>query len=177
MTMETRRFKTLVHQHKDLVYNQAYYFTGNREDAEDITQDVLLKLWHHLNALKRKAVKSWLVKVTRHACIDHCRKTREYSLSEFEPAQQQHMLNRLSDPGSTPEQMTISNDVLRQAIQQLPPQFRSIVIMREIQDLPYALIAETMELPLNTVKVYLHRGRVMLAQYVKANCEEPALAR
>lgn len=175
--MKTRRFRTLVQQHKNLVYNQAWYFTGNKEDAEDITQEVLLKLWHHLNAVNNRAVKSWLVKVTRNACIDHCRKVREYSLSEFEPEEQRRMWDRLSNADHTPEQLTISNDVLRQCIQQLPEQFRSIVIMREIQDLPYSLIADTMDLPLNTVKVYLHRGRALLAKLVKAHCEEPAWAK
>lgn len=175
--MNRRHFPKLAQQHQVLVYNQAYYFTGNREDAEDITQDVLLKFWHHLDTLEHQAVKAWLLKVTRHACIDHCRRAREVSLSEFEPEQQQQMLNRLSDPDSTPEQITISTDVLRQGIQQLPEQFRSIVILREIQDLPYALIADTMELPVNTVKVYLHRGRALLAHYLKTHDAEPALAR
>ena len=174
--MKKRRFKKIVFQYKDLVYNQAYYFTGHKEDAEDITQEVLLKLWHHLDALKMDSVKAWLMKVTRHACIDQSRKKREYSLSEFELREQQHMLNNLSDSKENPEHLIIYDDLLEQGFKLLPENIRSVVIMREIQDLPYHLIAETMALPLNTVKVYLHRGRKMLSQYIKEHCEQNILA-
>lgn len=166
--MKTRRFRQLVDQYKDLVYNQAYYFTGNKEDAEDITQDVLLKLWHQMEKVRDNAAKAWLLKVTRHACIDLSRKSRERSLSEFEPETRHQIMNRLQDSAASPEQRIIHDDVLRQGLHALPEQFRSILIMRELQDLPYDLIAETMELPVNTVKVYLHRGRKLLAQTVKA---------
>lgn len=169
--MKKRRFKKIVFQYKDLVYNQAYYFTGHKEDAEDITQEVLLKLWYHLDALKGAAVKSWLIKVTHHTCIDHSRKKREHSLSEFEPREQQYMLNGLSDSKRDPEHLIIYDEMLEQGFNLLPEHIRSIVFMREIQDLPYNLIAETMELPLSTVKVYVHRGRKLLAQYLKEHCE------
>jgi RNA polymerase sigma-70 factor (ECF subfamily) len=173
--MKTLRFKRIVHQHKNLVYNQAYYFTSNKEDAEDITQEVFLKLWHHLDAVKGKAVKSWLMKVTRNVCIDHSRKRREHSLSEFEPPEQHQFMNRSDDSQDDPEQLLISEDLLQQGFKQLPETFRHIIIMREIQDLPYSLIAETMELPLNTVKVYLHRGRKLLAQYLNEHSTEQIL--
>jgi RNA polymerase sigma-70 factor (ECF subfamily) len=163
MNMKTLRFQHVVQQHKDLGDNQAYYFTGNKEDAEeDITQEVLLKLWRHLDAVKGRAVKSWLMKVTRNVCIDHSRKHREQSLSEFESDTQRQIMNRASDCQDDPEQITISDDLLQQGLKQLPEHFRHIVIMREIQDHPYHLIAETMGLPLNTVKVYLHRGQFIL---------------
>jgi RNA polymerase sigma factor (sigma-70 family) len=176
MDMKTRRFQHLVNQHKDLVYSQAYYFTGNKEDAEDITQEVLLKLWHYLDAVKGKAARTWLMKVTRHACIDHSRKHREQSFSEFEPETQRQILNRTRDCHHDPEQLMISDDLLQQGLKRLPGNLRHIVIMREIQDYPYHLIAESMDLPLNTVKVYLHRGRKLLAQYLNTHCDEKMLA-
>jgi RNA polymerase sigma-70 factor (ECF subfamily) len=175
MKMKTLRFQHMVRQHKDSIYTQAYYFTGNKEDAEDITQEVLLRLWHHLNTVKGKAVKSWLMKVTRNVCIDHSRRHGEQSLSEFKPDTQRQIMNRASDCQHDPEQIMIADDLLQQGLKQLPENFRHIVIMREIQDHPNSLIAETMDLPLNTVKVYLHRGRKLLAQFLKTHCEEKIL--
>jgi RNA polymerase sigma-70 factor (ECF subfamily) len=173
--MKKRRFKKIVCQYKDLVYCQAYYFTCNKEDAEDITQEVLLKLWHHLDTVTAKTVKSWLMKVTRNVCIDHSRKKREQSLSEFEPEEQHQIMNRLGDTKDDPEHLIMYGDLLQQGFQQLPENLRSIVIMREIQDLSYGLIAEIVDLPLNTVKVYLHRGRKLLAQYLKEHCGQTIL--
>ena len=86
------------------------------------------------------------------------------------------MLNNLSDSKENPEHLIIYDDLLEQSFKRLPENIRSIVIMREIQDLPYNLIAETMALPLNTVKVYLHRGRKMLSLYIKEHCEQNILA-
>lgn len=147
MNMNTRRFQHIVHQHKDLVYSQAYYFTGNKEDAEDMTQEVFLKLWHHRDTVKAKAAKAWLMKVTRNMCIDHSRKNRQHSLSQFEPEAQRQMLNRLNDCQDDPEQIAISDELLQQGLKQLPEPLRNTVIMRKIQDHPYRLIAETMNVP------------------------------
>lgn len=171
--MKTLRFKHLVKQHKNQIYNQAYYFTNSKEDAEDISQEVLLKLWHHLNSVKSKAVKSWLARVTRNVCIDFSRKKREYSLNELGSGGQQRMIDCRDEAQADPAQLVISEDLIRQGIASLPETLRTIVIMREIQDLPYALIAETMNLPLNTVKVYLHRGRKLLAQFLDEQVKEP----
>jgi RNA polymerase sigma factor (sigma-70 family) len=176
MNMNTGRFKTIVHQYQNLVYTQAYYMLGHKEDAEDLTQDVFLRLWHHLDNVTGEAIKAWLMKVTRNLCLDQCRKRREYSLSEFDPEEQQRLLNRSYEHNNDPEELVVHDELLQQGLARLPETLRSVLIMRDVQDLPYTLIAKTLDVPLNTVKVYVHRGRKMLAQYVRMYAEQPVLA-
>ncbi len=154
-----------------MVYSQAYYFTQNVEDAKDITQDVLIKLWHNMDSISSKATKSWLLTVTKNLCIDFSRKKRELIESKMESDYDNGDF-RLDgvDATSDPEQDMIQSDrkeMLMQAIGKLPEKIRHVVIMREIQDLKYEDIARAMEIPLNSVKVYLHRGRKMLFEYLK----------
>ena len=93
--MRNMKFKKIVREYKNLVYNQAWYFTGNSDDAADITQDVLLKLWNHLDRVKISSAKSWLLKVTRNVCVDFSRKKREQCFSEFEADESDNCLEKL----------------------------------------------------------------------------------
>lgn len=169
--MKRTKFKIYVNQYKDLIYTQAYYFTKNREDAGDITQDVLIKLWHNLDKVAHKFVKSWLLLVTKNLCIDFSRKKRELTVSVLsgDSDEKGFQLDGLDD-GPDPEQDTIHQDEknrLMDAINRLPDKIKSVIIMREIQDLKYEDIAEAMEIPVNSVKVYLHRGRKKLYEHLK----------
>ena len=168
--MRQSQFKSIVNKNKNLIYNQAYYFTGSKEDAEDITQDVFIKFWHHMNSIKRASTQAWLLKVAKNLCIDHCRKKKELPVNEIEDGH-----SYFDEFEKNPEQDLIERDVMEKLlhfINQLPEKMRSILIMRDIQDLKYELIAQTMDLPLNSVKVYLHRGRKMLSKQIKQNMPE-----
>jgi RNA polymerase sigma-70 factor, ECF subfamily len=169
--MKKTKFKIYLSQYKDLIYSQAYYFTKSTEDAQDITQDVLIKLWHNLDAVPRKSAKAWLLRVTKNHCIDHSRRKRELVASamavnsdgdEFQLEQEDYGLN--------PEEEIInldSKERIMKAIHQLPDKIKNVVIMREIQDLKYDDIAAALELPINSVKVYLFRGRKLLFEQLK----------
>ena len=163
--MKKTHFKKTALKYKDLVYSQAYYFTNNREDAEDITQEVLMKLWRHIENIERSYVKAWLLRVARNLCIDSVRRRRDYSLEDQNMGNGGEQFADLIDPAANPEIDAINKDSLENVlkiINQLPEKMRSIIIMRDIQDLTYNLIAEAMDLPINSVKVYLHRGRKYL---------------
>lgn len=157
--MNRNAFKKILLKHKDVIYNHAYYFSGNREDAEDITQDAFIKLWKHRKRVKNDSVIPWLLKVTRNLCIDYQRKRRETSIIDV--CCEDTLFDR--DPG--PEQCVVDKDALAnvmRVIDQLPEVLKSILIMRDIQDFKYSDIAVAMDMPLNSVKVYLHRGRKLL---------------
>ena len=161
--MKQQQFKKIANSYKNLIYNQAFYSTANKEDAEDITQEVLLKLWHNVDNINRNSIKAWILKVTRNLCIDYSRKKREQSLDKLSDEAQQSTV--FIDPQSNPEIEAINADLMEKiicVIDQLPEKMRTIMIMRDIQDVKYKVIAETMELPLNSVKAYLHRGRKFL---------------
>ena len=167
--MEQNQFINIVNDYKDLIYNQAYYFTNNKQDAEDITQDVLVKLWHNFSTLKKRFVKSWIIKVTRNTCIDFSRKKKENVPAIHDNNEEEIPFGEsLIDLRPNPEQKAISNDInenITKLIGRLPDKMRSIIIMKDVQDLKYDFIAETMDLPLNSVKVYIHRGRKLLLKY------------
>ena len=69
-------FRNIIDQYRNLVYTMAYYSLGQEEDAEDATQEVLVRLWKHWDRVRDSNVKAWLVRVTRNACIDQLRKRR-----------------------------------------------------------------------------------------------------
>lgn len=163
--MKKTHFKKTALKYKDLVYSQAYYFINNREDAEDITQEVMMKLWRQIENIERSYVKAWLLRVTRNLCIDYSRRRRDYSLDDQNMESDGVQIAELIDPQANPEKEAINRDSLENVLKilnQLPEKMRNIVIMRDIQDLTYNLIAEAMDLPINSVKVYLHRGRKYL---------------
>ena len=81
--MHTIKYKKYVSEYKNLVYSHALYSTGNREDAADITQEVLIRLWNNMENIKTQTVKSWLITVTRNFCIDMNRKKHEQYFSEL----------------------------------------------------------------------------------------------
>lgn len=169
--MKTERFKSLVNQYKNMIYNQAYYFMGNPDDAADITQEVLIKMWKNLERLTQGSIKSWLLTVTRNQCIDFFRKKKDVVLPEAQNIDTDGdvFLNQ-TDKQNNPEQELMVLDrkhQLETALQQLSPQTRTIMIMREIQQLSYAEIADAMNSPINTVKVNIHRGRKKLFQILK----------
>ncbi|MFZ5517860.1 MAG: RNA polymerase sigma factor [Candidatus Zhuqueibacterota bacterium] len=169
--MKKNLFNKNVAQYKDLIFSQAYYFTGNTDDAADVTQDVLLKLWNYQERIEPNAVKSWLLKVTRNLCIDLSRRRNELPASRLgaNADEQESLLDQAPDE-TNPEQIAIQMDLkdkLFQAIQTLPPKIKDAIIMREIHDQKYEDIAAAMDIPVNSVKVYLHRGRKMLFKYLQ----------
>lgn len=154
--------------HMDKVYSFAYYYLGNREDAEDVAQEVLIRYWNHRSKLEADGTPAWLNRVTRNACFDQLRrrKTRRAVLDQDGDAKAE----RAPSTGLDPERRATGNDFqrhLKRALTAVPEPYRSVVILREIQDLKYGEIAGRLEMPLNTVKTYLHRGRRQLRELLR----------
>lgn len=162
------RFRNLVEQHQNRVFTFALYQLRDRGEAEDVTQEVLLRLWNHLDKVEAEKEGAWLVRVTRNACYDllRGRRSRNRVLSTGGEAR----LDEARDPGPSPEAGVATWDVgrhLQRALGELEEPYRSIVILREIQELKYEEISEAMEIPLNTVKTYLHRARRKLREKLR----------
>lgn len=124
-----------------------------------MTQDVFIRLWSHYNNLEIETVQAWLFRVARNSCIDVYRRTR---LRRSVLADDDSGADRVIADSQSPEQWTeqqIVEEHLQAALDLLPEPQRSIVILREIQGLKYDEICQTLQLPMATVKVYLHRGR------------------
>lgn len=160
--MKRLHFRKIVRQHKDRIYTQAYYLLGGHEDAEDATQEVLLKIWERLDEVPRVHMTAWIMKVTRNLCID-CLRRRQRGGAGDEEKRSEEPYSTFPDPERRVEQNEIQRHIRRE-MQALPEPLRSVVILREIQDFKYEEIARAMDIPLNSVKVYLYRGRRILRE-------------
>ncbi len=175
--MNGGEFQQLVREHRNRVYGLALYSLKNREDAEDVTQEVLVRLWNHRHKLESSAVRPWLLRVARNACCDVVRRrqTQQARLGHEDTEAAETMPAKAPDPHAAAETADFRRQ-LEAALARLPEPLRSVLILREIQQLKYDEIAQALEKPLNSIKVYLHRGRKLLREelreveaYVKAS--------
>lgn len=158
------RFRKLAETYRDRIYTFALYSLRRPEDAEDVTQEVLIKLWQNHEQLDPAGIGAWTMRVARNAIIDVTRRRQTRAgliTDDVDPDVMVRQAPSASDTSASVEMLEF-NQLLRAALAEIAEPYRSILVMREIQDLAYNDIADALELPLNTVKVYLHRGRRML---------------
>ncbi len=151
-----------MHQHR--VYGYACYLLGDAKDAEDLTQEVLLRLWDHLDTLEEPRVLPWTLRVARNACLDALRKRRSYDRLVSTDDDLIEVACSDSLPPDAVLEAAEFESRLQKAVEGLAEPYRSIVVLREVQDQTYETISEVLGLPLNTVKVYLHRARRRLRE-------------
>jgi RNA polymerase sigma-70 factor (ECF subfamily) len=159
----------IVRQYWRKVFNVAYKFVGRHDQAEDLTQDIFLKVFKSLETFDRRAnFQTWLISVSRNLCIDHYRSVRK----ERETINQDVDASELSpaSPDEGPVAAIEQRDrvmLLREALAALPAPLRKAVVMRDIQERSYQEIAETLRLPEGTVKSRINRGRTELARQIR----------
>ena len=162
-------FEAAAYRHQRKVFTFARYYLGSSEEAEDVTQEVLIKLWQHQREIADDGQHAWIMQVTRNACFDRLRRRRSAArVFQEDPEERAAAKVPANDPD--PEARAAASDFqhhLRLALEQLKDPMKSIVILREIQGLKYQEIAEALEIPLNTVRVYLHRGRQRLREQLR----------
>ena len=157
-------FDTAVREHRDRVFGFAIHFLGNRAEAEDVTQDVFVRLWKHRRSVDPDTIQPWLLRVARNACVDGYRRLRLHRslMSDGEGIPDTVAANTPAPDQWTEQQLF--DERLTAALEALTEPQKSIVILRELQGFKYDEICEALELPMATVKVYLHRGRRALRQ-------------
>ncbi len=160
--MNLLQYERQVHRHQHRVYGFACYLLGDREEARDVVQEVLLRLWHHRDEVEEHRLTGWLLRVTRNACIDAIRKRRSYQNLVRTAPDRVGQAPSGSPPTDAAAETAVFRAHLERALIRLQEPHRSIVILREIQEYTYEEISEALNLPLNTVKVYLHRARKTL---------------
>jgi len=166
----TPDFGSVANEYRHRIYTFSHYYLRKGEDAEDVTQEVLVRLWKHLDSIDPEKLPAWVSRVTRNACVDLVRKRISYrnivADDGFDTA-----LALATTPAQNPAERLESKDMqnlVQDAIAELPEPYRSLLVMREIQQLSYNEITEALDMPLNTVKVYIHRGRRKLREQLTA---------
>ena len=147
----------------------AYKFVGRHDEAEDLTQDIFLKIFKSLATFDSRAnFQTWLISVSRNLCIDHYRSVRK----ERETIDRDIDASELMPVSKTQSQMAMMEQrdrvhLLKEALSTLPKTLRTAVLMRDIQELSYHEIAVKLRLPEGTVKSRINRGRNELARQIR----------
>ena len=162
-------WELIVKQYWRKVFNVAYKFVGKHDEAEDLTQDIFLKIFRSLDTFDRRAnFQTWLISVSRNLCIDHYRSVRK----ERETIDRQVDANELTPAAADASPIAALEQrdrvtLLRQALAKLPESLRTAVVLRDLQELSYQEIADRLHLPEGTVKSRINRGRTELARQVR----------
>ncbi|QHS52217.1 RNA polymerase sigma factor [Edaphobacter sp. 12200R-103] len=171
-------WQQLVLSHHRRIYAICYRFTGSATDAEDLTQDVFLKLYKNLASfdLQKGSFQTWITTLTRNLLVDHFRRSRMERASDsldatFDGEEDgPTMADRLADTRESQEQHMASLELkvrIQEALQQLSPELREAVILRDLEDMDYKEIAQVLRIPEGTVKSRISRGRGELARLLQ----------
>ncbi len=170
--MTEDKFLELVQEHQAQIYQHTFYLLGNREDAEDITQETFIKAWEHRNKLRLKTVRSWLLKCAQNLCFNLLKRRKfQEPLIEGDETELERLLHRhthWSNP--TPDEIVIKRELkasVHCAINKLPTEMRSMIIMRELEGMSFKEIAEVLEQPEGTVKSTVFRARKKLRELLR----------
>jgi len=167
----------VVSQHRR-IYAICYRFTGSGTDAEDLTQDVFLKLYKNLASfdMQKGSFQTWITTLARNLLVDHFRRTRVDRFSDSLDAPMDSsedgptMADRLADRGKSQESHVAGLETrarVQSALKQLSPELREAVILRDLEDMDYKEIAQVLRIPEGTVKSRISRGRGELAKLLE----------
>ena len=171
-------WEEIVHQYHRRIYNLCYRFAGSADDAQDLTQEVFIKMYRTLGSydVDRGAFQTWVTTVTRNLLVDHFRRSKQDRVtdsldvptSEHEDAMP--LSERIEDKGPAPDanvQSRETRDAVHRALQKLSPELREAVVLRDLQDMDYREIAAVLRVPEGTVKSRINRGRAELARLLQ----------
>ena len=159
----------IVSQYWRKVFNLAYKFVGRHDEAEDLTQDIFLKIFKALHTFDRRAnFQTWLISISRNLCIDHYRSVRKEreTMARDVDASQLSPPSRERGPYGQLEQLDLKN-LIKRALAELPASLREAVMLRDLQEFSYQEIAGRLGLPEGTVKSRINRGRLELARQLR----------
>lgn len=164
-------WEDLVRCHTRRVYGMCYRFTGKDSEAQDLTQEVFLRVFRSLKSYRsgEGAFITWLARLTRNLLIDHYRRSRQDRATDSIEEQLPTIEERVAT-SARPDGMLAgreASEVLQAALARLTPDLREAVILRDLQEMEYREMARLLEVPEGTVKSRLNRGRAELARVLR----------
>ena len=177
MTTETgpRQFERLALPHLDAAYNLARWLTRNDSDAEDVVQDAYLRAYKYFASFRGENFRAWLLAVVRRAAYDWMHRNRPAEIVSNADMDLEDIAGEGDDGPETALLRKADQKLVNEMIAALPPQFREVVVLRELQELSYKEIAEIADVPVGTVMSRLARARAMLAADGKRKLKEYGL--
>jgi len=171
-------FNTLILHYQDSVFNTALRILGDEDQAADAAQDAFISAFKAIKTFRGGSFKAWLMRTVTNACYDELRRKKRRPTTPLEPetddGEEMDSPRWLADPNMTPDQVA-ETDELEHAIQHcldnLPLEFKTVVVMADIQGMDYTEVASSVRIPLGTVKSRLARARLRLQECLQGFAE------
>lgn len=165
-------WEELVRLHTRKVYGLCYRFTGSGSEAQDLTQEVFLRVFRTIGTFRSAegSFGTWLARVTRNLLIDHYRRTRQERMTDSIEGQLPMIEEVGASAAARPDQALAGQEasqILKATLQKLSPDLREAVILRDLQEMEYREIADVLAIPEGTVKSRINRGRAELARLLR----------
>ena len=171
-------FNTLVLAYQDMLFSTAVRILGDDEQAADATQDAFLSAFRSINSYRGGSFKAWLLRTVTNTCYDELRRQKRRPTTPLEPdaddGEEMDTPRWLADPGLTPEQSTEAVELehaIQHCLDNLPMEFRTVVVMADLQGLDYSEVAVAVRAPLGTIKSRLARARLRLRECLQGFAE------
>jgi RNA polymerase sigma-70 factor (ECF subfamily) len=160
-------WETVVNQYAKRIYNLTYRYTSRRDEAEDLTQEIFIRVYQNLKSFRSESgsFQSWIMKVGRNLIIDHYRRTRRYQ--QAAGSEEMETMNLRDDKVPNPQRVAEQSEAasfVGAGLQALPPELKEAIILRDLEGMAYLEIAELVGIPEGTVKSRINRARLELAK-------------
>ncbi|OXS59335.1 RNA polymerase sigma factor SigW [Cohnella sp. CIP 111063] len=165
---DQRAFAEIVDMYKDKLYHLAFRMTGNRQEAEDVVQETFLRVYKNLDRYdENQKFSTWIYRIATNLCIDRLRKRRAVYSLDAESSDHEGLdgYAMLPSDDRTPESELLLSEtqrLIQESIATLPIKYKSVMILRYLQDLSLQEISDVLDMPVTTVKTRVHRGREFL---------------
>jgi len=171
-------WEEIVQRYNRRIYNICYRFAGSGDDAQDLTQEVFIKMFRTLSSydVERGAFMTWVTTITRNLLVDHFRKSKQDRMTESldtTPSERDdamplsEKIENKAPAADSSVQNRETRELIHNALQKLSPELREAVILRDLQDMDYKDIATVLKVPEGTVKSRINRGRAELARLLQ----------
>lgn len=165
-------FETLMQSYLKPIYNFAYRYTGDAAGAEDIAQEVFVKVWRNLKKFDRtKSFKTWIFVIAKNTALDFLKKKKAVPFSAFNNEEGENIIiETLADPAPLPPELFARKELaqmLERAMSLLAPKYREVLLLRYFEHFTFQEIADVLHEPLDTVKSRCRRACIMLKKTVE----------
>jgi len=164
-------FNTLVLTYQDILFNTALRIMGDEDSAADATQEAFLSAFRAIKSYRGGSFKAWLMRTVTNACYDELRRLKRRPTTPLEPetddGEEMETPRWLADPSMSPEEETEADDLehaIQHCLDELPLEFRTVVVLTDIQGMDYKEAASAVRVPLGTIKSRLTRARLRLRE-------------
>lgn len=164
---DEKSLEILIQNYLKLIYSFTYRYVGNSQDAEDVTQEVFVKVWRHIKRFDQsKSFKTWIFSIAKNTAIDFLKKKKAIPFSDFDTEDGGNIIaDTFADTAKLPQEIFERKEtaqMLESAIAELSPKYRTILYLRYNSDFNFREIAETLGEPINTIKSRYRRALITL---------------